>query len=1227
MKIARKKLYQRVTSLSAAFMLVLSTATASMPFIFTQNAVAASASDVWITAAMPNPDGTDANGEYIVLKNQTTASIDISGWQIDDGESAGTLTGTIAASSTYKVCKDTDVSTSTATDCDEEWGGMSLTNSGDTITLAEGATTIDQVSYASSTSGNEVTFSSHVAPGTVSVCASGCDYTSLQDAVNAVAVGGTVNIEGDLTLGAQVTVNKSVTINGGGHMINASYVYTNNSNNSGIGIINTSNVTINNLTVEGVAGTNLHGINIYQSSGVQLTNVSSNNNDKSGVSINGSVVTVENISTSGHVFPWHGINADRDGTVLTINGTSSHNDDIDVFVDDTTLDVTVNDLNDQYDVTNYGNAAVYTLKPETPPCSSDPTTFDTFANGSVDGQYGWKSTGNYDQAIVYNTYGYTDFGCKSLRISNALTSGAFGDQTFSYETTNEAGETSAENGGLSGGTRQDHFEASWDIASTTGAYQPDLQVTVSPDRGDGARMGWIQVKDEVDGLAVNVYDYDAETDNFVYHPDVASGLDRTVPHTVKVAIDFVDGVGNDIEKIYVDGNLVHTGTTWEDYFRDQENNPTRTVDSLLFRVAGTAAPATSGNGFLVDNVNIATSNDTTRPEVSFVTPSAEGQAFAGDLNVEFQASDNVGLSSMAVNIKDSANSAHLGSCGSVSSLDGATPYTLNCTIDTTNFADGSYYLRAGATDVNGNNKTISRNVIFDNTKPNASFTSPANGDVVPGDVTVTGTATDATSDVKEVKYTVTEVSGIGGTYIGSVTNGTATYDDSTDTFEFDVNDLDNGYYRLKVQVFDNAGNHRYKYIDVYVDSTKPVVNLESPTTNAFGSDTDLVITATDDTGLDKVVANIYKDGVSGVYKSTQATVPGNATSYTHTVDLSSLPDGDYYVKYNALDTAGNLAQTKTFNFTIDDTNPQLTIDTPADESLISGTFTTEGEATDSGSGINDVRYRIREYNSDDTLGGTVVPWTSISFDATTGEWSFPVDLDDGKYRIIVRTLDEAGNGRTKRVDVMIDSTAPVITISSASKTQVSGTTEPDLTVEVFVDGVSVGTTTADGSGDWTLTFSTELSDGDYDITAKTSDAAGNDGESSVYPLIVTSPGGNTDSGTPGGNGGSSTPTNPTNQATTLDTGTDTPVVAFNQATQNPATDDDAEVLGAQTEGDEASTGTDSDNEEVLGTNTSADEKGGVWTIFGLAWYWWLLILAAISVFAWWLTRRFRTNEA
>ncbi|HEY0099934.1 MAG TPA: thrombospondin type 3 repeat-containing protein [Pyrinomonadaceae bacterium] len=239
-----------------------------------------------------------------------------------------------------------------------------------------------------------------------------------------------------------------------------------------------------------------------------------------------------------------------------------------------------------------------------------------YAPGSIHNQDGWSSLGSaglgcaqYDHAVVSNSGAPAAFGTQSLRMSNAVTSGCFQDGTFSKSVVNEAGETGAENAGLSRGVRQNYFEAEWQFASTVpGSEQPGLSVVASPDRGDGARMSWVQMLDTPSGLEVNFFDYQRGQNDFV-QTNLTSGLSRAVPHTIKLTMNFVDGDSNDVVRVYVNGVLEHTGTSWEDYYRDVEENPTRTVDSILFRTSGAPAPATAGQGFLIDNMLLNSAND------------------------------------------------------------------------------------------------------------------------------------------------------------------------------------------------------------------------------------------------------------------------------------------------------------------------------------------------------------------------------------------------------------------------------------------------------------------------------------------------------------------------------------------------------------------------------------------------------------------------------------------
>lgn len=231
----------------------------------------------------------------------------------------------------------------------------------------------------------------------------------------------------------------------------------------------------------------------------------------------------------------------------------------------------------------------------------------------------WSKTGPYDVEVasvsLYPAAQGYGFGSQALRISNAVTSGSFGDQTFSPGLADEAGETGAFNAGLSGGLRQPHFDANFLIGTTQLAEQPGLRMTVSPDRGDGARMSFLSFADQPDGVHVffsDVTNHGPVGAESSFNTSEIAVLDRARSHFIQFSIDFKDGTAKDSVSIFIDDKLVANGTTWENYYRyDSEQTPqgnrVPTVNKLLFRQSGAAAPLTAGNGFLLDRVTLASS--------------------------------------------------------------------------------------------------------------------------------------------------------------------------------------------------------------------------------------------------------------------------------------------------------------------------------------------------------------------------------------------------------------------------------------------------------------------------------------------------------------------------------------------------------------------------------------------------------------------------------------------
>ena len=264
----------------------------------------------------------------------------------------------------------------------------------------------------------------------------------------------------------------------------------------------------------------------------------------------------------------------------------------------------------------------------------------TYSPGSVNGQDGWTSTGAYDQAIVNNS-GFpsapASFGTQSLRISDAVTSGAFGDQTYSKSVVNAAGEPGADTGGFPAGTLQTHFDTSFDFASATGVAQPGLHMSVSPDRGDGARMSYVRIEDN--GLTGYNLFFDDTVDNAplatpgnlsngcgpedgdsalvspFHEAQIATNINYG-KHTLEFRMNLMPGGhGNDVVSIFLDGVLIHTGTSWEDYYRYCAESgggtggpladKSRIVRNVEFRESGANTAGDAGKGFLIDNFSAA----------------------------------------------------------------------------------------------------------------------------------------------------------------------------------------------------------------------------------------------------------------------------------------------------------------------------------------------------------------------------------------------------------------------------------------------------------------------------------------------------------------------------------------------------------------------------------------------------------------------------------------------
>ncbi len=398
---------QELTARVFAAITIVSLILSALPVAFF---VANAASVTVRLQVVPNPVGTDANLEYITLSNLGGTTIDLSGWKLVNGVSEQLLSGTLTDSEDQLYCANINFAENGGKNCEAALS-FGLINSGGTVSLVnDTAEIVVSVTWgAEGSSESDAGFNNQAiielpdpvcapqydvaGPTNISVTETGESFNSVQDALADCDTndGDTISLSGDVTTTAQITINRPITLDGNSNTIFSEFTRTSPDNNAAIGILDTTNVTIEDLTIDGVGGTDLHGINAYRSTNVLLDTVTINDPKRTAVVVNGSNVTVFNIITSGST--WHAINVApgsgvTEPSVLTVNGTSIHSESAPtphIYTDDTSKNVMVTDTNNQYEIVYEGpnpqNQSINarSLRLKTVPTTPVPVLYDITA--------------------------------------------------------------------------------------------------------------------------------------------------------------------------------------------------------------------------------------------------------------------------------------------------------------------------------------------------------------------------------------------------------------------------------------------------------------------------------------------------------------------------------------------------------------------------------------------------------------------------------------------------------------------------------------------------------------------------------------------------------------------------------------------------------------------------------------------------------------------------------
>jgi len=264
------------------------------------------------------------------------------------------------------------------------------------------------------------------------------------------------------------------------------------------------------------------------------------------------------------------------------------------------------------------------------------------------------------------------------------------------------------------------------------------------------------------------------------------------------------------------------------------------------------------------------------PTVNVVNP-VDGSIVSGSVTIQVDASDDVGVDVVEYSIDDGAYQ--------VMGYNSETGYW-EAVWDSTGVADGLHTITARATDTIGQTSTDSITVTVDNIddSPTVAITSPADGTIVSGTVTIEASAGDD-KGVSKVDF-----------YIDDAFLAT----DDTEPYSaiWDTTSVVDGAHAITAIATDTIGQTASDSNGVVVDNTPPAQVTGLAITTVSSSQLDLSWDANTETDLDHY--NVYRSTTSGGPYDLVASSTTN--SYSNTGLAASTT---YYYTVSAVDTAGN----------------------------------------------------------------------------------------------------------------------------------------------------------------------------------------------------------------------------------------------------------------------------------------------------------------------------------
>ncbi|KGA35756.1 large repetitive protein [Pectobacterium brasiliense] len=442
------------------------------------------------------------------------------------------------------------------------------------------------------------------------------------------------------------------------------------------------------------------------------------------------------------------------------------------------------------------------------------------------------------------------------------------------------------------------------------------------------------------------------------------------------------------------------------------------------------------------------------------------------------------------------------------------------TADLQAMADGNYTVTATLTGASGNSTTSTGSLTLDANPTNLPL------------LTVNAIALNNIIDGGEIN--VAQIISGGSLNVEAGQRVTVTLGDNTYTATVDGN----GQWRVSVPSVDLLhlvqGTHTVT-ISVNDVSGNPATLSQTITVNTSLSGI-AIDTVADDDKLNQAEAaqDLTINGSSqNVTAGTTVTIMLNGKSYDGVVqpngtwsitvsaaDVSALTDGTSTLTVTTIDSTGNVLSGSRTIDVFTHSSPSLTLNTPFSDGILNAA---EAGVTQTLSGTTGIASPGQTVTA--TLGG--VTYTGIV--DTAGNWTISLpanglqNLPNGTTALQVSVSDAAGNSSTLTSNVTVARTPPTLSAASFATDNILNSTEvqSDQLLTGTASPSSAGqtvTTTLNGKtysgtigsdGTWSITIPSadlsNLSDGNYSVVTRLTDAAGNNTTTTQTIVVDASP--------------------------------------------------------------------------------------------------------------------------